>query len=242
MPSIVPFPGGLKGYLEHPTSILALRPVGCESCGSTRAWHFHAQRPRYTSLDGVCVRTVLFLVRCPCCRLTVMLLPDGMTPWLQHGTDTIRSAIETYVTVPGSYRGVALDLSGQNPPTGETRSVVWGSPAAPSPTPSTLFRWVARFAALAGMWWPLIAGDLQRRLESALRPPDIPASLPLKARTEAKRRQLQEAWYLLWALKAMLTVLERPKTTWPQALTFASRLPQGLEGTSWLPHPPSAPP
>jgi len=242
MPSIVPFPAGLKGYLEQPSSILAWRPVGCAGCGSSRAWHCHGTRPRYTSIDGVCVKTLVFLVRCPCCRATAILLPDGMTPWFQHGTETIRLAIDRYVTTAGSYRRVALELADREPPEGESLSVVWGSPAAPSPTPSTLFRWVVRFATCAARWWSLVADELQRRLDCALRPPPITPHVPSKARTDSKRQRLQEAWYLLWALKALLSVLGHPTNAWPRLLVVAPRRPPGIDASHWLARPSWAPP
>lgn len=242
MPSIIAFPGGLKSYLENPTSILDSRPVGCGACGSARAWHCHARRPRYTNLDGQHIRTVVFVVRCPDCRIAITLLPDGLTPWLQHATDTIRKAIEAYVTGPDSYRAVTLDLAERKPPPGETRSIVWGSSEAPTPTPSTLFRWVARFAAISAPWWPLVAEELQQRLDSALRPPPLPSHVPSKGRTDSKQRKLQEAWFLLWVLKALLAVLSRANEGWPRLLTFAPRRPPGILGTSWIPAPTRAPP
>lgn len=232
MPSIVPFPGGLKAYLDCPSAILALRPKHCLRCEGQRAWHVHRHRPRYTSCEGAWIRTTVFQLRCPDCHQVLTLLPDCLTPRLQHATDTIRTAIDAFVEVVGSYRIVAIDLAGKS--LTEGRSVIWGAPEAPSPTPSTLFRWVARFSVTASLWTPLVMAELQRRMDSGIRPPACPPHLTLKARSAAKRAQLVDAWYLLWLLKSLLATLGQTTTAWPQTLAAAARLPSFLPSPSWL--------
>lgn len=242
MSIILPFPGGLKSYLENPSSILASRPSTCGACGCDRRWHCHGHRRRYSSSDSQSVQTLVFLVRCPGCRATTVLIPDVILPRKHSPTEIARTAIEGYLDQEASYRSVPLDLIYDELPPTESRSVIWGSSEAPTPTPSTIFRWVASFSAIASAWWPFIAFELQSRLESALCPPPLPAHLHRKSRSEQKKRQIESAWFLLWALRALLEILELPAGNWPRLLSFIPSRPAGVEKGQWFAIPSRAPP
>ena len=152
----MPFPGGLKSYLDNPAAILQFRPTTCLKCNHDGRWHCHGKRPRYSSLDGRCLLTVVFRVRCPGCWTTTTLLPDGILPRLQHSLETVGRAVAGYLTTVQSYRYLSLSLNGTHLAPGERLSTCWGSPSAPAPGPSTICRWVARFSQGAGPWWDVL--------------------------------------------------------------------------------------
>lgn len=230
----MPFAGGLKSYLDNPAAILQFRPTTCLKCSHDGLWHRHGKRPRHTSLDGCWRITVVFRVRCPGCWTTTTLLPDGILPRLQHSLETVGRAVAGYLTTVQSYRQLALSLNGTPLAPGERLSTYWGSPSAPAPGPSTICRWVARFSQGAGAWWDVLAGLTQARLPHPLVVPTSPPSLPRKARTPAKARQLELGWYLLWLLRLLLTVLGVPVGRWPQALLHAPQRPLHLDHTGWF--------
>lgn len=172
------------------------------------------------------MRTVVFRFRCPGCRKTATLLPDGMLPRMQHSLDTIAPTIESYVTTADSYRQVAARGLG-------VASSDWGTPDAPEPAPSTICRWVHRFALGAQVWWPIVAREVQARRQAAIRPLDAP-DMTAKARTSPRRSDLQAAWYLLWLLGLLLELLQQPQSRWPQALLLAAHRPANLDHTGWF--------
>lgn len=111
---------------------------------------------------------------------------------------------------------------------------MWGSDKLASPSPSTVFRWVARFSGGATAWWPLIAALTQERLAHALVLPVAPVYLALKARTPTKREQLVTTWALLWVL-FLLTSLRREQVhTWPFTMLRAEKRPPRLDPTGWF--------
>lgn len=173
---------------------------------------------RYTSFQGQWVSTQLYRFRCPGCGETTTLLPDCLLPFLQHSLDTIQLTIAQYLGGASSYRQVALSWSSTSLPAGETVSTCWGAASAPQPTPSTIWRWVARFARGAAAWWLVLVGQVQARLGTALVVPLLPDFLPAKARTPSKARQLGQAWHLLYLLSVLLALLGRPLAGWPQLL------------------------
>lgn len=207
--------------------------MGCVGCASGRAWVVHGCRVRYTSCEGQWVRTVVYRCRCPGCWATTTLLPDCLLPKRQHSLDTIAQAIGRYLTSTASYRAVALSWSSTGLPAGETITTVWGTPAAPSPTPSTIWRWVERFARGALGWWLALVGLVQARLGHALVVPPAPPVLAAKARTPAKARRLGQGWHLLYLLGLLLALLGRTLDRWPQLLLHHPHPPQ-LDHSHWF--------
>ena len=219
------FAGGLNAYLANPSAILVLRPVGCDQCGGARSWHVHGCRGRYVSDAGQWVRTQLYRLRCPGCWVTTTLWPDCVLPRLLHGLDTIQQTLGAYLGSAVSYRQVALSWSSAGVPAGERVSTCWGSPAAPSPTPSSIWRWVHRFARGAAAWWSAVVPVLQAQLSHALVVPPCPDYLTAKARTPRKAQQLGQAWHLLYVLGLLLALRGRPLARWPQFLLHHPGLP-----------------
>lgn len=170
------------------------------------------------------------------------MLPDFMLPCVQHGVSTIRTACEIHLETSKTYRKTALAVSLLTLPEGENLSTVWGSHQAPSPTPSSIFRWVDRFSRGAGNWWPLMAAETQARDTVAFRPPQAPEHLPAKARTESKRNALRMAWLLLWLLRLLLSLLGMIPTNWPRLLLFAPLKPSKVDHTGWFVQRALAPP
>lgn len=214
------FSPGIKAYLEEPRQILQMALPACSRC-SAAAWHVHGQVPRSTSDDGTWRRTVIFRLRCGVCRLTTRLLPDFMRPGLQHGMPTVASTCQAYLAQPTSYRRVALATADVAVPAGESLSTLWSGPRAPSPVPSSIFRWLDRFARSTGAWWQALAPAVQARMTTALSPPAPPDHLRQRARTAAKANALAAAWHLLWLLGS----------DWPDLLRRAPRHPDGLDHT-----------
>lgn len=210
-------------------------------------WQVHDCQPRYFSIDDQRVLSVAYRCRCPCCRDTERLLPEGTLPGLTYALETIGSAVATYAEPATSYRSVALGLVGDHLPTdfglqGCGLSTMWGSGALTSPSPSTVFRWVARFAAGASVWWPPIVALTQECLAHALVLPDLPTFFARKARTPAKRQQLVTTWMLLWVLFLLTSLADEPVRTWPFTLLKAVKRPSCLEPTGWFARPGRAPP
>lgn len=202
-------------------------------------WQVHDCRPRIFSVDDQRVLSEAYRCRCPRCRDTERLLPEGVLPGLTYALETIGSAVATYEEPSTSYRSVALELVGDNRPAdfglpGCGLSTMWGSDKLASPSPSTVFRWVARFSGGATAWWPLIAALTQERLAHALVLPVAPVYLALKARTPTKREQLVTTWALLWVL-FLLTSLRREQVhTWPFTMLRAEKRPPRLDPTGWF--------
>ena len=190
---------------------------------------------------GRWVRTQLYRFRCPACWDTTTLLPDCLLPGLQHSLETIQVSIWHYLRGPASYRQVALSWSSARLPAGETGTLCWGSPVAPSPTPSSIWRWVHRFAWGAVAWWWILLPWLQARLSQALVLPPVPDYLPGKAQTAQKATQLSQAWYLLYLLGLLLSLLGRPSTCWPQVLLHHQG-PPVRDHSHWFVAPSRAPP
>jgi len=210
-------------------------------------WQVHDRRPRIFSLDDQRVASVAYRCRCPRCRDTERLLPKGVLPGLTYALETIGSAVASYAEPATSYRSVALELVGDNRPVsfgllGCGLSTMWGGGALTSPSPSTVFRWVARFAAGAATWWPPIAAQTQERLAHALVLPVAPAFLGSKARTPAKREQLTTTWALLWVLFLLTGLRGDQVSTWPFTMLGASKRPSRLDHTGWFMSSSRAPP
>lgn len=175
------------------------------------------------------------------------LLPEGVLPGLTYALETIGSAVSTYEEPATSYRSVALKLVGDNRPadfglTGCGLSTMWGSVKLASPSPSTVFRWVARFVAGAAAWWPPIAAQTQDLLEHAIVLPVAPAYLASKARTPTKREQLATTWTLLWVLFLLTSMRGDPVRNWPFTMLQAERRSPRLDSTGWFVLPCRAPP
>lgn len=176
---------------------------------------------------------MVFRVRCPGCRITTTLLPDSLLPYRRHSLETMAPAVEAYLTSSVSFRQVA---TADGLPLGETRSTVWGHPASPLLSASTICRWVRRFLSAAPAWWAAIAGDAQALLGAALRVPEVPPTVSHKA------PGISTAWCLLWLLRTLLAAMRLPHFRWPQILLHAPRQPPQLDHTGFflrrLPVPP----
>lgn len=210
-------------------------------------WQVHDCRSRTFSLDDQRVASVAYRCRCPRCRETERLLPEGVLPGLTYALETIGAAVTTYAEPGTSYRSVALELVGDHRPAdfglaGCGLSTMWGGGALASPSPSTVFRWVARFAAGAAAWWPPIAALTQERLAHALVLPVAPAFLNGKARTPAKREQLATTWALLWVLFLLTGLRQEQVHTWSFTMQRADKPPSGLDHTGWFVRSSRAPP
>ncbi len=191
-------------------------------------------------------------LRCRGCWATTTLLPDAILPLVHYSLDTIGAAIEAYCApgprsaegeAPGtSYRSVALDLTGNAVPAGLTLTGYLGGIEAPPIGPSHIYRWVARFSDGAEQWWREISAEAQGQIDHALSTPAAPELIEAKGRTPEKRRQLSDAWALLWVLRFLLSLLGRPTKTWPYALLASGRRPRLLDHTGWFAVGPRAPP
>lgn len=186
--------------------------------------------------------STVYRCRCPRCRDTVRLLPEGTLPQTTYSLETIGTALSTYMEPGASYRTTAMAIGGVEVPLGLTRTTLWGNVTLPSPMPSTVFRWVARFAAGAATWWPEIAASTQERLSHALTLPAHPRHLAVKARTPAKERQIVTAWFLVSVLYLLTGLLGEPARFWPRTLLHAERRPPCLDHTGWFARPGRAPP
>lgn len=210
-------------------------------------WQVHDCQPRFFSLDDQRVASHAYRCRCPRCRDTERLLPEGVLPGLTYSLETVGSAVATYEKPATSYRSVALALVGANRPPdfglqGCGLSTMWGSGAFNSPSPSTVFRWVARFALGAAAWWPPIVAQTQERLAHALVLPDLPTFFACKARTPAKRQQLATTWTLLWVLFLLTSLRGDPVQAWPFTMLRAEKRAPRLDSTGWFVGVSRAPP
>ena len=145
-----------------------------------------------------------------------------------------QAACETYLEAAASYRQTALTIAARAVPEHERLSTCWGGAEAPSLTPSTVFRWVDRFARGAGAWWITLAAEAQARATEALRPQASPNHLPAKARSAAKARALNTAWHLLALLRWLLARLALASREWPHLLVFAPRKPRHCDHSGWF--------
>lgn len=157
-----------------------------------------------------------------------------MLPRLQYSLPTVQAACETYLETTASYRQAALAIASRVVPEHERLSTCWGGPESPSLTPSTIFRWLDRFARGAGAWWITLAAEAQNRATAALRPQASPGHLPAKARSAAKAMALNTAWHLLTLLRWLLASLGPGLREWPHLLVFAPRKPRNIDHTGWF--------
>lgn len=218
------------------------RPEECRKCGFAARLHYHSVADRSFSLDGQRIKSVAYRVQCRSCEGTTRLLPEGALPGETYSAETIGAAVQRYAEPATSYRGVALEVGQVQIPDGLSRSTIWGNLALPSPAPSTIFRWMARFAAGALAWWPLIVAAIHERLLQPVPVPDRPAHLAIKARTPAKREQLVTAWFLLHALYMLTSLGGESPRRWPYTLLRADTRPPSLDPTGWFARPARAPP
>src|ERR1035437_10124434 len=112
----------------------------------------------------------------------------------------------------------------------------------PSPTPSTCFRWVARFAVGARAWWAIAMAALLARGDYVQGAP--PAALESKCASAEKRALLRDAWYALDALRVLATQLGASAARWPHVMSQSPVQPKGLGRTGWFvsAFPPLVPP
>lgn len=152
---------------------------------------------------------------------------------------TVAEIVATYLGGECGYRELPLKVLGVVPPEGLTVSTLWGQPEAPSPTPSTCFRWLARFAAGARAWWQLAAAALQQHGEYV--PASAPDRLNRRARTPQKREALRDAWQASDAFQKLAVQRNVPIARWPLVMRHAPTPPAGLDRTGWFCKPPPPP-
>ena len=169
--------------------------------------------------------------RCPRCRATATALPEEALTGIAHDIDTVAGIIAFYLDSGAGYRELAWRVLGLERPPAITHQD-FTLPPFPSPTPSTCFRWVARFAAGARAWWSIAMAALLARGDYVQSPP--PATLAAKGKSDDKRALLRDAWYALDALRVLATQLDAPSTRWPHVMSQAPARPVGLDRTGWF--------
>lgn len=236
---IIFLPVGLKGYVEEPSVAASHRPRVCPGCGHAGSWHLHGRRPRWVQIGRERVRLRVQRLRCPRCRATATALPEDVVPGLGHDLGTVAGIIAAYLDGDVSYRELPLRVLGIAPPPGNTANTTWTSPDAPSPTPTTCFRWITRFALGAHAWWLLAAADLQAR--GAYAPPPAPVLPVARAHAEAKHAALRLACQALDAYRRLADRFSIGVERWPFLLRHAPSAPAGLDRTAWFCRPPPPP-
>lgn len=182
------------------------------------------------------LRFLVVRFRCPKCRATATALPDDVLSGVRQDLATVAEIVATYLDGACGYRELPLKVLGVVPPEGLTVSTLWGQPEAPSPTPSTCFRWLARFAAGARAWWNVAATALQQHGEYF--PPSAPAPLDRSARKPEKREALRDAWRAIDACRTLAVQRDVPIARWPFVMRHAPTPPTGLDRTGWFCKPP----
>lgn len=83
------------------------RCMPCESCGQgvlhRHDWRFKSVK----HLDGVKRQFKVWRVRCSNCREAFSCLAEPLVPYKQYTTDVIGAMAEDYLTVAGTYKGIA---------------------------------------------------------------------------------------------------------------------------------------
>lgn len=167
------------------------------------------------------------------------MLPGDVLAGVRQDLATIAEIVATYLDGEGGYRALPLVVLGIELPAGLKVSTIWGQPQAPSPTPSTCFRWLARFAAGARTWWNEAAAALQPHGEYL--PPSAPNHLARKGRSDEKREVLRWAWHAVHVFRVLATQLNVTFSRWPFVMRHAPTPPRGLDRTGWFCKPPPPP-
>lgn len=167
------------------------------------------------------------------------MLPGDVLAGIRQDLTTIAEIVATYLDGRGGYRALPLIVLGVELPTDLTVSTIWGQHDAPSPTPSTCFRWLARFAVGARAWWNEAATALQPHGEYV--PPTSPAHLARRGRSHEKQEVLHWAWHAVRAFRLLAGQLEMPFSRWAFLLRHAPTPPRGLDRTGWFCKPPPPP-
>lgn len=99
-----------KFYVENPYLVLEIeRP--CPLC-TTRSLSRHGLVWRWVYNIGKNQQIAIFRLRCRPCGLTVTLLPDFLLPFGRYAAAVVETAVSLYLAGAGSYRTVALALTG----------------------------------------------------------------------------------------------------------------------------------
>lgn len=167
------------------------------------------------------------------------MLPGDVLAGIRQDLGTIAEVVATYLDGGDGYRVLPFTVLGGELPADLTISTVWGHPEAPSPTPGTCFRWLARFAAGALAWWREAAAAIQMHGDYV--PPTAPAPLARRARSEAKREALCWAWQAVHAFRLLAARLGAPISRWAFVMRHAPTPPRGLDRTTWFCKPPPPP-
>jgi len=157
-------------------------------------------------------------------------LPDEVLPGIAHSIDSVADISAAYLEGGLPYRLLTAAVFGTPRPAISFDD--YAEPPFPSPTPSTCFRWIARFAAGARAWWrtavaTLLASDAYVTLEA-------PLYLPAQARTDAKRADLQDAWQAVAAWRDLAERMDVPRSRWHRLMWHAPSPPAGLDRTGWF--------
>lgn len=101
----------LKSYMANPTLVLEIA-WHCPVC-ETRSLSRHGAVRRWVFLaGGDRERITIFRLRCRPCRITATLLPDFLVPYLRYAAVVVEAAVSQYLADAGSYRAVALAVTG----------------------------------------------------------------------------------------------------------------------------------
>jgi len=222
--------------LADPTMAKAHRPVWCVACEHEGLWHHHGHRDRRCQRGAEALCLVVYRFRCPCCRATATALPDELLPGIDLDLDTIGELVLGYLDGTVTYRELARRVLGLAKPVATS---AWTLPVTPAPSATTCFRLVARFVAGARAWWAMATAALQKHGDPV--PPPAPLPLGLKARSDDKRRALQDGWQAIHALRLLAEQLGVAISRWPFVMRHATVPPFGLDRTGWFVRPPPPP-
>lgn len=182
------------------------------------------------------MRLDVWRFRCPRCRKTGTALPDDVLPGLGYDLATLAGIVAAYLDGIVSYsRLTALVLGLEQP----TAAAPYTLAVAHSPAPTTCFRLLARFAKGSRAWWSLAAVALQARGDYV--PPPVPDHLAPKARSQAKRQALGDAWQALDAFRQLADRLGVAVLRWAFVMHHAPVPPADLDRTGWFARPPLPP-
>jgi len=170
--------------------------------------------------------------RCPRCRRTATVQPADVLAGMHHDLPTVAAIITAYLDHPRGYRELPLHVLDVVLPEGLTPSTLWGQPEAPSPTPSTCFRWVARFVQGALAWWRSAVRHLLRR--GVVVSHAAPGHLTAKGRSHEKRQRLQWGWHATVAYQQIAVHLGMASHRWPFVMRHDPAPPSTRDPTEWF--------
>ena len=99
-----------KSYIENPSLVLEIERL-CPVC-MMRALSQHGSVSRWVYFVNGSLLTKVFRLRCRPCGLTVTLLPDFLLPFGRYALVVVETVVGMYLAGVGSYREVALAITG----------------------------------------------------------------------------------------------------------------------------------